>query len=522
MYRALVVDDEKMIRMGIKHGIPWKETGIEEVYTARSAQEAIQMIDEYRPEVMITDISMTEMTGLDLIQEIRKKNKQMRIIVLTGYDRFDYARQCLQMGVQNFLLKPADEDELSETVREQVKVLDEMRLSKEKDSNKSRAEGSKRQMDLEMVMNRLIQGKAAELEDKLDEIRRDYHFEQDKDMCIVILLSDLYINSNEVEETFRVLSAKNICISLIDARNKGITFMDSKGNLVIAFFTDGTASAVTEEVRQLTDILEDEYSIKPKTVLGSQIKGFENLYVSYNDAVYLLDNERSGFQDMVKSKTDKKREDIFQDIYAEFKKEMEQNITNSGYMLHVFESFKKASQSYNLSQPHIRKCCFELASAVFFSYSSETGEILDMDLNGLMKLLASAGKEEIFEITENFLRKFLKKEESDFHVIVSKARHYIDEHLDADLSVTSIAGDFYVSPNYFSRLFKRVTGEGCNEYIVRRRIEKSISLLETTTIKAGKIAMMVGYHDINYFSIAFKKHTGMSPTKYRKMAEESR
>jgi len=81
--------------------------------------------------------------------------------------------------------------------------------------------------------------------------------------------------------------------------------------------------------------------------------------------------------------------------------------------------------------------------------------------------------------------------------------------------VAKLAEQFYVSTNYFSRLFKKVMNEGCNEYIVKKRIEKSRILLETTTIKAGKIAMMVGYNDTNYFSLAFKKHTGMSPTKYR-------
>ena len=97
MYKALVVDDEKMIRMGIKGGIPWKEIGIGEVYTAASAREALLLIEEHRPEILLTDISMTEMTGLSLIEQIRKENEEMRILVLTGYDRFDYARQCLQM-----------------------------------------------------------------------------------------------------------------------------------------------------------------------------------------------------------------------------------------------------------------------------------------------------------------------------------------------------------------------------------------------------------------------------------------
>ena len=137
-----------------------------------------------------------------------------------------------------------------------------------------------------------------------------------------------------------------------------------------------------------------------------------------------------------------------------------------------------------------------------------------------MKSLMGVDREESLEVTGMFLKQLLFKEEGDRHEIIAKAKRYIDEHLECDLSVASLAEAFYVSPNYFSRLFKKVMGEGCNEYIVRKRIDKSKSLLETTTIKAGKIALMVGYNDTNYFSMAFKKHTGMSPTKYREMMQE--
>ncbi|WP_394911108.1 helix-turn-helix domain-containing protein [uncultured Robinsoniella sp.] len=107
------------------------------------------------------------------------------------------------------------------------------------------------------------------------------------------------------------------------------------------------------------------------------------------------------------------------------------------------------------------------------------------------------------------------REELNIHEIVSKAKKYIDQYLGEELSVANIAADLYITPNYFSRLFKKVCGEGCNEYIVRKRIEKAKFLLETSNMKTGKIAMLVGYRDTNYFSLAFKKHAGVSPTKYR-------
>ena len=111
-YRILIVDDEKMIRMGIKNAMPWEKMHIAEVYTASCAREAAELIREQRPEIMVTDISMTEMSGLELVEQIRSENNEMRVIVLTGYDRFEYARQALQLQVHDFLLKPIDESEL--------------------------------------------------------------------------------------------------------------------------------------------------------------------------------------------------------------------------------------------------------------------------------------------------------------------------------------------------------------------------------------------------------------------------
>lgn len=136
-----------------------------------------------------------------------------------------------------------------------------------------------------------------------------------------------------------------------------------------------------------------------------------------------------------------------------------------------------------------------------------------------MKSLAEAEREKALKVTEMFLDRLFAGEEGEVHELVGKVKRRVHENLAEDLTVASLAGEFYVTPNYLSRLFKRVTGEGCNEYIVRKRIEKARSLLETTTLKAGEIAMMVGYHDMNYFSLAFKKHTGMSPIKYREQAQ---
>ena len=151
MYKLLIVDDEKMIRMGIKNGIDWAEQGNGEVSTAASAMEALEVIEKEHPQIVLTDISMAEMSGLALMEEIRSRygEKEVRILVLTGYDKFEYARQCLQMRVQNFLLKPVDEEELKKSVKEQIEILEEIYAKQELEQASLRAEGSKRQIEME-------------------------------------------------------------------------------------------------------------------------------------------------------------------------------------------------------------------------------------------------------------------------------------------------------------------------------------------------------------------------------------
>jgi len=95
MYQALIVDDEKMIRMGMRKAIPWDTLGVRNVFIAKSGEEALEIIRKHKPEILITDIKMDEMSGLDLIDSAKKFVPQIRVLVLTGYDKFEYARQCI-------------------------------------------------------------------------------------------------------------------------------------------------------------------------------------------------------------------------------------------------------------------------------------------------------------------------------------------------------------------------------------------------------------------------------------------
>ena len=514
MYRVLIVDDEKMIRMGIRKVIQWEKLGVEQVFTAASAREALQILEEQGPQIMITDIQMSEMSGLELIEEARKRQPELRVLVLTGYDSFEYARQSLRLKVQDFFLKPVDETDLSDAIEMQIRSLERKKAEAQSSLLAQRTRGVAEQIRLEAQMRDLVhrRGDSRQLLERMHDyygLDRFYGFQ------VVLIIPPLCMANQSSENNFQEMSMKNICISIVDAQAEGVTFIDDDGALVAVYFLGEEEESVPEKSRELADILQDEFDCKPKMVIGSVVECLDNLYISYHDARHLLDTEKEGLQDIVQLLGEQNKNNIFQDIYTELKGMMCSNIGNTEYVLKAFRTFTKAAESYNLSRQTVRRLCFELASSIYFSYLGEAGETEAGKLDALSKSLRSASREEACAVTEMFLSQMLGSQEENVHDIVAKAKYYIAEHLTEELTVSNIAVSLYITPNYFSRLFKRVTKEGCNEYIVRKRIEKAKSLLDTTSLKIGEIAMMVGYRDTNYFSLAFKKHTGKSPTKYR-------
>lgn len=147
MYKVLIVDDEWMIRKGIKNAMDWSLLNVEQVFTAESACEAMKAIQMHHPDILITDINMTERTGLELIEEVKREKWDMRIIILTGYERFDYAKQALQLQVHDFLLKPVDEKELAESIIHQEKEIERKRNTE----NARRTEAVSKQSYLECL-----------------------------------------------------------------------------------------------------------------------------------------------------------------------------------------------------------------------------------------------------------------------------------------------------------------------------------------------------------------------------------
>lgn len=519
MYKILIVDDEKMIRNGIRETISWDELKVNEVYTAGSAKEALGLVCLHHPEIIITDINMREMTGLEMIEEIRKINPNCRVIVLTGYDRFDYARQALQLRVQDFLLKPIDEYELTSCIKAQVDVFEEERIEETQRAFAQRGQGLRAQIDLDQCLRDYISGKIPEHPNEVFPKELLPYYE--KGVQIGILLPEFSMTEQKKRDYFKEQTIRNVCMSVIDMQKKGITFSDQNNNIVIVFFTDHVGGySSRKEVTQFVDLIESECEAKMRIVIGSSQIGFHNLYISYNDAILTLESEQKSYEVILKTSREQTRENLFLEAFQAFKYSIINNISNADHVLHVFERFQTAMVSYNLSNRDAVQFCFEMVSAAYMAHISENGSTVRQKLDDLLKSFYGATRENAGLLAKSFVETLLVKESKTEHEIIRKVKKSIQENLKSEITVASLAAEVYVSPNYLSRLFKRMTGEGCNEYIINKRIEMAKVLLADTSLKAGEIAVMVGYHDINYFSMAFKKCCNVSPIAYRRNIQQ--
>jgi two-component system, response regulator YesN len=520
MYHILIVDDEQMIRNGIAKVISWKKIGIESVFTAASGYEALEILTNQSIDLMITDINMTEMNGLELIEKAKELNPKLYIIVLTGYDSFEYAQKCCKLHVNDFLLKPVDEKELQSIVQRYIETISETQKQMERKKLENRTQGVLEQLKLEQAMRNLISdGKNySAIKDLLEE----YHYQTDTAAQIVVLrIKYEQENSWKQNQELLFLSVKYLLVNLVDAHMEGITFEDLQGNITIALFCGGNFDDSSLRLEKIRKIISDEYDVTIQMFVGSEVTSLEFLKDSYNEVIGLISDSRNELQgEILQSEKLRHKRRLFHEVYEQLKKTMLNNVGDFDVLTRAFRAFEDATKSYQLSQAVINRHCFELATMLYYEYANEAREIEDYKLERLLARLMQCDHEDACQVTYEFIYQLFAKEQSDEHEIVSKAKQYIMYHLSENLSVANIAERLYVTPNYFSRLFKKVSGEGCNEYIVRKRIQMAKNLLQTTNKKAGEIALLVGYRDTNYFSLAFKKNTGLSPTEYRAKCKE--
>ncbi|QTH44999.1 response regulator [Cohnella sp. LGH] len=535
MYKIMLVDDEAEVREGIRRRIAWHEHGFECVSDCENGMDALEAAEQLRPDVVLTDINMPFMDGLELTRQLSERLPWTKVVILTGYDDFDYAQQAVKLRVNDFILKPITAEELIRVLESVKRELDEERDRLE---NLVRLERQLRE-SLPALKERFLERMVGTSIGVGEMKQRMAYFGLNlPGPEYVVLAADADHFGEAAPEADRELLrfALHNIVQEIAAREPASAEFRSREEKVVCILSGGSdirlfdrAQALAEEIRRSVET----YLRFTVTVgIGLPVFGLADLRQSYRSAVAALDYRVLLGTNRVISITDvETRRRLSAETTGDWEKRLVVGIKTGSReeadqaVAAIVSGLKEAAPSIEQVYIRIQKLIVSLLNALEEpgGGASPFGEAV----NPITEVYRFKTLEEIEiwlkELCRDSIRMLAEKRSDMARDLMVKAEAHIrDNFSDPNLSLKAVCEIVHMSNSYFSALFKARTGKTFVEFLTCQRVEKAKELLASTDLKSYEIAAAVGYADPHYFSVLFKKATGDTPTEYRQKAAVDR
>lgn len=533
MYTIVLVDDEEEIREGIIRKIRWEEYGFRIVGSAENGKDALELVEKLMPDVVMTDIMMPFMDGLELGEELTKNYPLTKIIIFSGFDDLEYAHRAIKLNVVEYVLKPVNSRDMGETLTKLKKQLDE------EYQNRTNIEKLKKQYEdsipviKEQVLVGLLDGRIS-----MDELRK-YQSLVDFDInspyfAVGLLQVDRSL-SNDMDDVFKnngdILintTLKQLSEEVMSKYHKNACFL--YGNMIGFIFALSSRDQVYRVINGMNEVCMDAdkiYGLCVSGGLGNIVKDTQDIGKAKNDALWALDyrvaigNGKTIYiHDVEPDTTIKIRFNgtdesmLTSAIKLGNTEEIEEAVD---YIVNKFSEALLSLNQYKIYFMEIKIAFLHLIQ----SYGLKDDDIyneLEKEIN-IFDTPTSKDSFKAWLISRSVrISNQIKKERvNSSTLLVNRAKEFVDENYsDCELTVDDLSNELHVSPTYFSTIFKRETGSNFIAYLTEVRLQKAVEFLNTTDDKSYVIAEKVGYAEPNYFSYVFKKKFGVSPSKYRK------
>ncbi len=522
MYSVFIVDDEVIVREGLRNKIDWNNSQFTLAGEAGDGEIALSMIQEIKPDILITDIRMPFMDGLELSTMVKKMQPWIKIIILSGHDEFEYAKKAISIGVEDYILKPFTSDEILNALNKIAASLDEEKkhfsdINKMKDELESNSLLVKKTFLTDVVMGAISSAEALEKASQLgiNLIARFY--------CITI--SELRSNK---DSTTDLLEAKSRLISFAEKKDDLINFFIAPDKFV-CIKKSASQEQFEDDVYNLADSIQHEI-IKTTdcsviTAIGSIVDRTALISKSYEEADKILKLCRLGGRNRIvgtndiKKIADGKAEFIEQDPIIERLK-----FASASEIDSIIESYQemigKNPEHFSVIASYLMLDIIYGVSKLFEELGGNIKEIMPEILTRKFIDETSANEEIFFSNLRNILQQVFEfrnsRMQGRYGDVILRAKKFIEENYsDPDICLHSVAEEVAFSPNHFSTIFSQECGKTFIEYLTTVRIEAAKKLLRTSQMKSADIAYEVGFSDPHYFSFIFKKQTGTTPREYR-------
>ena len=545
MLKIFLAEDEVIVRETIKRMIPWENLGFELVGEAADGEMALPLLIRQQPDLLITDIKMPFMDGLTLARLAKKEVPGLKVVILSGYDDFNYAKQAINIGVEDYLLKPITKNAL-------IERLTEIR---------SRYEDEKTQREYYEKFHREMQA---------------YEKNSSRDFFEALVsgsldMMEVYKRAEKlgldiVAESYNVLIFTMNCNEDFSGQREGYSSWEAESlEMLEKFFTGhpfamlfrsnvfsygvlikGEKNSIrentricVEEIRKIFDRKEDnkEWFV----AVGESVERLSQIQKSYHSASrafsqrYLYDGKVLYYDEMLAME----KKDVTNDD-SEYLQKVDVNALNPT-ILQKFLSNGLLEETENFVQDYFYAIGQEPMESVVFrsyvilnvrfsvlSFLKELGcDTKTLEPEDTEEILAESGRnmESTIAYAEKLVSQAIQLRDRNSgnknRSILKTAVDFIDQHyMEEDMSLNKAANVANVSANHFGALFSQNMGQTFIEYLTSLRMDKAKEYLRCTGMRSSEIAGEVGYKDAHYFSYLFKKTQGMTPSDYRKAREE--
>ncbi len=533
LYRIMLVDDEEEVRKAIIRKIAWEQLGFVMVGDAENGEDALEKLEQLEPDVVMTDIRMPYMDGLTLSARIRDKYPSLKILIFSGYDDFEYAKQAIKLNVTEYILKPVNGEELTQ-------ILNRIRISLDEEIEQRRNITALQKSYLgslpilrELFLNDLVR-RTTDIDTVVPKLR-EYGIDiLDARKWLAVVIHIEQIEQSEIQvlsqhQELIPISVRGLVEDHLKSYCRNAIFNSADGITVIVAVDENNTQ--TGLINLLNDICKESKRVLEVSItvgVGHSCNSLKEISRSYQSAVDAL-----GYRAIVgigktiyindvepvicgKLQLDVKSEAELTAAVKFGPKELISNVIQS--LVAHMDEVKVHARQYQAYMLSIVNCI----TRTMQQYDLDIGEMFDSE-NWYTAIMEGIYRKE--EFAEWLLPIALRMNEALNHErdntarkVILNAKEYILEHYsDPELSVETLCRYLHMSPAYFSTMFKKETGQTYINYLTQVRLDKAVELLNETDEKTYMIAQKVGYQEQNYFSYVFKKWYGISPTKYRGM-----
>lgn len=524
MYRLLIVDDEKQVREGLKLLLPWVEYGIEICGEAQNGKEALKMIKELSPQIILMDIQMPVMNGIELAKKIHENYSNCKFIVLSGYDDFALVRQAMKLGAVDYLLKPCGKEEI-------IQILEEV-IDSFEDEIDSRIHSDEQMLLLKNnVLSRLLSGAISfrEIRDKLDLLEINL-----KKGPFVAVSVEILGDKSDIDEYCQVMfEAFRLFEKKLGYGNKAVVFTNSKGNIcIIVQDYQGWRKEIClkETLEKCVNEIKKYLQVNCCVAVGSSVTSCRKLYESYQNAqntilyrtvfgtesILFYDEIQEYFADSVKY------DGVDSEQFKEIIRENDIGKLNA-YIDDIMMFSLKIDPEKEIYI--LKNIALELIILAYQCLDEKMyinrNDVYESKNHLMSEIMFCLEVEDVIEKLHRGLKQIIdqntKFQKENYSKVIFDSIQYIEKYYrNPDLSLQYLADEFHVNAAYLGRVFKKETGSSFADFLNNFRIKKAENLLLSTNYKGIELAESVGFSSYNYFYIVFKKITGKKPMDIRK------